>query len=191
MKSQTFVLLASLLVSSGTVLAGGTVSGTATINGKTVTFTQGRAWKTGGKSPFGTPEIKLIIAEKSLDGLDAMAIQADSTAGKWGRLFQIDPDTPPPGSPPNTYKIDEDYHLLLWANDFGMGEGETWQGIPLQKASLVVDDIKVADNAVQGTLEWKGEQTQNHMSDSKEDKLTGFKLTFKLPLEQGYPGSKK
>lgn len=190
MKSQTFVLLAALLVSSSTVLAAGSVSGTAVINGKTVTFTQGRAWKTGGKSPMGVPEIKLFIAEKSLDGIDAMALQADATTGKRGRLFEIQPDSTP-STPPNTYVIDEDYHLSLWANDFGLGEGETWQGIPLKKASLVVDDIKVADNAVQGTLEWKGEQTQNHMSDTKEDKITAFKLTFKLPLEDGYPGSKK
>jgi len=190
MKSQTFLVLASLLISSSTVFAAGTVTGTATINGKTVTFTQGRAWKTGGKSPMGAVEIKLLIAEKSLDGLDAMALQADVTTGKRGRVFEIQPDSAP-NLPVNKYKIDEDYHLSLWANDFGLGEGETWQGIPLQKASLVVDDISVADNTVQGTLEWKGEQTQNHMSDTKEDKLTGVKLTFKLPLEDGYPGSKK
>jgi len=191
MKSQKILLLGALLLTSGAVFAGNaSVSGTAVINGKTVTFTQGRAWKTGGKSPMGVPEIKLLIAEKSLDGFDAMQIQADTTTGKRGRVFEIQPDSTP-STPPNTYVIDEDTHLMLWANDFGLGEGETWQGIPLQKALLVVDDIKVADNAVQGTLEWKGEQTQNHMSDTKEDKLTGFKLTFKLPLEDGYPGSKK
>ena len=190
MKSQTFLLLASLLISSGTVLAAGTVTGTATINGKTVTFTQGRAWKTGGRSPTGVPDIKLLIAEKSLDGIDVLGIQADSTTGKRGRVFEIEPDSTP-STPPNTYIIDENYHLLLWANDFGMGEGQDWQGIPLHKASLVVDDIKVADNTVQGTLEWKGEQIQNHMSDTNEDKLTAFKLTFKLPLEDSRPGSKK
>lgn len=190
MKSQTILLLGAMLVTSGSVLAAGaSVSGSAVINGKSVTFTQGRAWKTGGKSPVGPPYVEFMIAEKSLDGLDAMRMQDDFTSGKRGRVFYIEPDAVP-SQGPFKYKIDEDTHLQLWANDFGLGEGENWQGIPVGKASLVVNDIQVADNTVQGTLEWKGEQTQNHMGDTKEDKLTAFKLTFKLPLEENRPGSK-
>jgi hypothetical protein len=190
MKSKTSFLFAALLVSSSTAFAqSASVSGTAVINGKTVTFTQGRAWKTGGLSPFGSPEIQLLIAEKSLDGVDALRVQADFTTGKRGRVFEIHPDAMP-SSPPYKYNIAENYHMQLWANDFGLGPDQDWQGIPLSK-TLVTDDIKVIDNSVQGTLEWKGEQTQNHMSDANEDKLTAYKLTFKLPLEDGLPGSKK
>jgi len=191
MKFQKSLLLATLLVSSGSVFAqAASVSGTAVINGNTVTFTQGRAWKAGGNSPVGPPYIEFMIAEKSLAGLDALARQADFTTGKRGRVFHVSPHALP-SSPPYKYDIDEDTGIQLWANDFGLGAGEDWQGIPLSKAKLVTTDIKVVDNSVQGTLEWKGEQTQNHMSDANEDKLTAFKLTFKLPLEDDLPGRKK
>jgi hypothetical protein len=189
MKSKTFLLLAALVLSSSGFAHSASVSGTAVINGTTVTFTQGRAWKTGGLGVGGTPEIAFLIAEKSLDGVNALSKQADFSTGKRGRVFDIQPRALP-SQPPYKYDIDENYHLALWANDFGLGPDQDWQGIPLSK-TLVTDDIKVIDNSVQGTLEWKGELTQNHMSDAKEDKLTAFKLTFKLPLEDGRPGSKK
>src|SRR5689334_6441350 len=145
MKPQSLLLLVTLFVCGSTAFAAGTVSGTAVINGKTVTFTQGRAWKAGGNSPVGPPYVEFMIAEKSLDGLDALARQADFTTGKRGRVFHINPHALPSASP-FKYDIDDDIGVQLWANDFGLGATETWQGIPLAKKNLVTDDIKVANN---------------------------------------------
>ena len=62
MKLREFALLATLLAAyGGAYAAGAAVSGTAVINGKTVAFSQGRAWKTGG---FGANlDVNNVVAD--------------------------------------------------------------------------------------------------------------------------------
>ncbi|MEO8671702.1 MAG: hypothetical protein ABI411_10345 [Tahibacter sp.] len=175
------LVLGGLLAQAGVVTAAApSASGSIVINGKTVMLTQGRAWKSG--ESMGVPMLDIMLAEKSLAGLNWWKGTDNFAEGQRGVVLRLKPNNSPTDKRDQAtfhYLFDEDYQVSLYAGDF-----RQWNEAALTKDDVAISDLSVTKGVVSGKLAWKGkldnpyEETQN---------ITAWTATFSLPLEEVGP----
>ena len=166
----------TLLLAVASQAAPPSAAGSVTINGRSTALAHGRAWRNGAM--LGVPGVSIILAEKSLAGLDWWQGDSNFSEGQHGVALRIDPTADPDnqkGKEPYRYNLDEDYQIQLHAADY-----RAWNAASLTK-ELQVSEITIKGDWVHGKLEWKG--TLPNAFDEAEV-LNAFSATFSLPLEE-------
>ena len=175
MRSRALLPVLFVLLTAVARAAGPEATGSVTVNGKTVTLSHGRAWRTGVAS--GVPTVSIVLAEKPLDGLDWAKGDSSFSEGQRGVALRIDPSADPSNTrdkEPYRYAIAEDYEIQLHS-----GAYRGWHAASLTAANSV-EEITVSNGWAQGKVEWKGSLPNPF---AEEEVLTAYSASFKLPLE--------